>query len=861
MSFRTGVASTLLATTAILACSAPAAAQAATATDYDLPAQDLETSLRSVGLTSGQQIMITSSAVAGRTAPVLKGQYTVEQAVRALLHGTAVRVQFKDDTILIGEGARADAIDTADANPAEITVIGSRIRGGPATSPVTSITRREAELLGRTDLGQIIRDLPQNFSGGQNPTISASGQGGFTNVSGSSAINLRGLGPDASLTLFNGHRVAFDAISQGVDISAIPLSAIERIDIVTDGASALYGSDAVAGVANVVLRRQVDKVITSARLAGTTAGGGFTQQYNVVGGPAWASGSLMVAADYQKMDEVAARQRAYTSNLPPDTTLLPRQKQVSIVAAGRQTVSESVGLEFDGHYMHRSTSRCITASISPSCYGQGSVVDSTVDSWSVTPSLQVELGTSWSLRLSGTYGESNTSIATRVFFNGAEAGLAVPQYENKLGAVEIGAEGRIFSLPGGEARIAIGGGFRSNKLRVDSRRFVGGVESPIDIFAETRNVAFGYGELSLPLVSPTNGISVVNKLHFVGALRFESHRGIDQITTPKVGMVYAPLAGLEFKASWGKSFKVPTLYQTGQTSNAQLVPGFIFSPAPAVSDPVLYLFGGNPNLSPERATTLTASLTIEPVAVDGLRLDLGYFRIRYRNRVASPFSPITSAFLPVYAYFVQLNPTALQVNSAINSISGVFENSSGQPFNPGSVAAILDDRLQNISLQLLRGMDASIKYSRDVGDGAKVWISGSLTYLDSTRQIVAGQPEMSQSGLIFRPPNWRGKLSGTWEEGDVSLTAAGNYIGTMKDDRFQPVMKVPSFVTVDAILNVSSGERRGLFGGTTLTITIQNLFDEIPPSVRSLDPAALRYDSVNHSTLGRTFGLTVSKAW
>src|SRR3546814_3104279 len=70
--------------------------------------------------------------------------------------------------------------------------------------------------------------------------------------------------------------------------------------------------------------------------------------------------------------------------------------------------------------------------------------------------------------------------------------------------------------------------------------------------------------------------------------------------------------GVDFKASWGKSFKVPTLYQTGQTSNAQLLPGFIFSPAPTSSNPVLYLFGGNPNLTPERATTFTTSLTVEP---------------------------------------------------------------------------------------------------------------------------------------------------------------------------------------------------------------------------------------------------------
>src|SRR3546814_12586266 len=89
MSFRTGVASTLLATTAILAPAAPAAAQAVAAADYDLPAQDLETSLRSVARTSGQQIII-AGLPRGRVAPALKGQYTVEQAVRALLAGTEI---------------------------------------------------------------------------------------------------------------------------------------------------------------------------------------------------------------------------------------------------------------------------------------------------------------------------------------------------------------------------------------------------------------------------------------------------------------------------------------------------------------------------------------------------------------------------------------------------------------------------------------------------------------------------------------------------------------------------------------------------------------------------------------------------
>src|SRR3546814_20699574 len=106
---------------------------------------------------------------------------------------------------------------------------------------------------------------------------------------------------------------------------------------------------------------------------------------------------------------------------------------------------------------------------------------------------------------------------------------------------------------------------------------------------------------------------------FRSAFRFEDHRGIDQVTTPKVGVVYSPSNGVDFKASWGKSFKVPTLYQTGQTSHAQLLTGFIFSPAPTSSNPVLYLFGAHPNLTPAPATPFTPSMTVYPF--DGSRAE------------------------------------------------------------------------------------------------------------------------------------------------------------------------------------------------------------------------------------------------
>src|SRR3546814_2046617 len=88
----------------------------------------------------------------------------------------------------------------------------------------------------------------------------------------------------------------------------------------------------------------------------------------------------------------------------------------------------------------------------------------------------------------GTYSQSNNTISNLTYAGGVETMRALPNYDNSLRSGEIGAEGPIFSLPGGDARLAIGAGYRSNRLRVDSRRIVGGVEAPIDVFRESREV-------------------------------------------------------------------------------------------------------------------------------------------------------------------------------------------------------------------------------------------------------------------------------------------------------------------------------------------------------------------------------------
>lgn len=863
MSVRGQIFTSAIAISAALACT-PAAAQTEQRRGYQLKAQDLGSALRAVGRTSNSEIFFETDIVDGKRAPALKGQYTPREAVEALIQGTNLVILERRGAIIIRERFPASQAAVNDSSgQSEIIVTGSRIRGGPATSPVTTISRRDAERAGQTDLGQIIRDIPQNFSGGQNPTIAGPGQGGTQNGTGSSALNLRGLGPDASLTLINGHRVAFDAIYQGVDISAIPLAAIDRIDILTDGASALYGSDAVGGVANVVLRRRIDGIVTSARFGASTSGGGETQQYSVAGGPIWSSGSLMLAGEFRKSTEIAGRHRAYTQAVAPDATMIAGQKQFSFVLAGEQSLGSLASLELDGHYMHRSVPQCLTGSVAAPqlCRANGSVVATDVDSWSISPAIKFSFGNGWKARIGGTYSGSESSVETRVISAGTQLQLVRPNYLNKLKAIEFGAEGPIFTLPGGAARLAVGAGYRTDKLGVDSRTLSGGIERQTVLFTETRKIGFAYGELFLPLIAPETEIPLIEKLQIVGALRYEDHRGVGAVTTPKVGAVFAPTSSLEFKGSWGKSFKVPTLYQTGQLSNAQLVPSTRYTPAPSTNLPVLFIFGGNPNLGPERATTWTISASYAPHFLDGFKVEASYYRIRYRDRVAAPVSVTSGAFLPIYSDFVLLNPTSQDVLGALDGVTGSFTNLTGLAFDPASVSAIFRNNLQNVSLQSLEGVDLSMRYLADFSESSRVTIKGAATYLDSKRRLTDGSPTIDQSGLIFTPAHWRGRLAASFDKHNVTLSAIANYTGGTTDNRLAPTVKIGSFKTFDTIVTIRSTAASGLFSGIEWRAGAQNIFGEKPDIIRSTYPSQPPFDSLNQSLLGRVVSFTLSKVW
>lgn len=144
-----------------------------------------------------------------------------------------------------------------------IVVTGSRVRGAaPVGSSVISLGRDTIEASAAVTTDRLIKEIPQNFDLGVSENSRAQ-SGGSGNIVYGNTVNLRGIGPYATLVLVDGHRVVNN--SRSTDPSIIPTLGLERVEVVADGASAVYGSDAVAGVVNLVPRRNLDGVEAFAR--------------------------------------------------------------------------------------------------------------------------------------------------------------------------------------------------------------------------------------------------------------------------------------------------------------------------------------------------------------------------------------------------------------------------------------------------------------------------------------------------------------------------------------------------------------------------------------------------------------------
>ena len=335
-----------------LASAAPAlAAPAAVDLVWNIPAGPLHDALQIYAAKTRRQLLYPAALVAGRTAAALKGQFGPDEALTRILRGSGIKVEQAGPRVLVlrlaavdrtvarpqpiaevaaarpdAGPASADDLEPPASNaedhgkakgdPAEIVVTGTHIRGAQEASPIVTITQNDMRRRGDATVADALNRLPQAFNGVASPvTMLADTDRTGTNDTMATGVNLRGLGANATLVLIDGRRMAgTGALGNFTDVSAIPSAAVDHVEVLLDGASAIYGSDAVGGVVNIITKHSYEGADSSIRIGEDQGGGGAYVQASQTLGVPWDGGHLLLTYEYQHNDRLAAADRPYTAD-------------------------------------------------------------------------------------------------------------------------------------------------------------------------------------------------------------------------------------------------------------------------------------------------------------------------------------------------------------------------------------------------------------------------------------------------------------------------------------------------------------------------------------------------------------------
>lgn len=334
----------LYASAVLMAMLLPHAAQAGEdgVVHFDIPRQGADQAL--IEFAEQADVTFIFPAVLARelTANAVRGEFTPQEAMTRLLQGTGLKPGFnasgaltvKADNNLTegntvkrrgllaaviaaltgGTAGHANAQQSVEAQPVrapleEIVVTGSRLRASESDGPslMTVFDRKKIEALGVSSVSQVLQYLPQA------PYVFSENR----QVGGAQFAELRGLGVDSTLVLINGRRTVPSSANVAVnafDLNSIPLVAVERVEVLADSASAVYGADAVGGVINVVMKRDIPRPMLDFSI-GTAAGGGREERASLAMGYTGDRLHASIVADYFDRDYLLGAERERSRDL------------------------------------------------------------------------------------------------------------------------------------------------------------------------------------------------------------------------------------------------------------------------------------------------------------------------------------------------------------------------------------------------------------------------------------------------------------------------------------------------------------------------------------------------------------------
>jgi iron complex outermembrane receptor protein len=826
----------------------------------------------------------------------------------------------------------------------EVVVTGTSIRGVPPVgSNLISVTRDDIEAIGAANTPDLIATVPQLNSFNTAPQAALGGFGSF-------APGMRGLPASATLPLMNGHRLVSAAANEtNPDFPLIPSLAVERIEVIADGASSIYGSDAVAGVVNFITRRKVDGAEVSANY---TVGDDYHSGYlAALVGHSWDTGSILAAYQYSENENVTAGDRDYrvqdfrpwggidtrstscpAPNVLANTSfysvlqgapgftatnycdngavadLYPRSRIHALFASARQELGPVATLWGEILYTDRQdelraappAQTVFLFNSNPFFQGPPGATNeyvlfrpdnligadhftNTDDRKTGNSSFGVDFALPRELNLSvyGVYGWADndafipqinaaalaaaaagvttataldpfgagTSAAVRAAILDSSTDVAIEQRVS-LGAIKL--DGPLFELPGGTLRFAVGGELRRETF--DQSGFVGAAAVPESL---DRDIGSVYGELFIPIVGEANAVPMIQSLSLSISGRYDDYSDFGSTSNPKIGLNWAPVDGVTVRASYGTSFRAPGLRQVGATVGA-----YYLSAAQATTfanDPTrgaaqvntVYLLGGNKDLQPEEATTWSAGIEVNPVALPDLRASLTYYNIEYTEVIGTPAVPYVFTD-PTFAPLVYRNPTGAQLNALLALATPV-----NLPAPLPAIGNVLDLRLNNFGVRKTDGLDFYLGYRWTTGFGAVFADVAGNYVLNFDTQFSPGAA-VSDS-LKLGVPRWtaRGTLGAT--AGPVTLIGYVNYRDGIRNNFTTPTgvgsYKADGYTTVD-LRAIWTLPDRGWTQDTSLALLVNDLFDEDPPFFPASDGIGGAYNPI-----GRTVAVSFRKAF
>ncbi len=874
------------------ALSPPAYAQTQTVT-FDIASQPLASALLSYGRQAGLSVLAPNALVDGKTAPQVKGQFTTAVALEKLLSGSglqfefvnasAVRVVAKTQATRLPVGQpplnEPSGIDGSD----RVVVVGTTIRGvSPDSSPVEIYTAEDISRSGATTTEQFVSKLTQNLA--TNSQYAAGSTVATANPNSVTTVDLRGLGVGTTLTLLNGRRLALSDSGQSADVSLIPIGAIKRVEVLTDGASAIYGSDAIGGVVNFVLRDDFEGAETRLSYGGVTSGGMRQGDASQSFGQRWDGGSGILSYNYHSASALERSERDFSAPAGRGT-LTPTDTRHNIFATVTQDLGDRLTVSADAGFAWRKVKNSFTQ---PS---PGSDIFATYNDYTskteqvfAAIGLDYELSDKLNASVDVSYSEVDVDGArtTDLFNFVPPLPLFHTDFSTNDKSLDFVAklEGVAFSLPAGDARFSIGGGQLEQTFHGIGALF--NVQSAGTL---GRKSPYAFGELFVPIVSASQHVPFFHRVELSLAARYTDYqdtsdpslnRDFGDSTDPKIGLLWAPIEDLTLRGTYGTSFRAPSLTQLDSTSAGHYIFNQPINGVPATM--MALLAQATPDLGPETAETYSLGFDFESDALPGFRLSGTYYNIDYTNRIGiaptgglDPFA--NASLLPDLVYrapspaFIEEQLRASPLFAGLNT-SGV-DLSDPQAASVALFALpnlwIYDTRYRNLALSQQDGFDLSASQSIDTpwGDAR---LGGTLTRILSYRQ--QGSPSSSVLTAVEIPgqsPHWRGRFFAGLTQGPFDGTLSLNYADDYRNPWVAGNPPVDSWATFDLNLAYSLDDNPKDERGARLSLSIQNLFDEPPPflgdgSNRTI-LAPIGFDPANANPLGRTVVVGISQKW